>query len=134
MSGKNKILRDRNGFDTTEEIPRGQFADMLPLSQRAYLEITGSKEKDGIFELGEKAVVVGRSPECDIQLEVQNVSRKHARVLLHNEEYLIEDLDSTNGVFVNGIRVVRCVLRNNDQIEIGGVKLMFNEEKRLHKK
>ena len=134
MSAKNKILRDRNGFDTTEEIPRGQFADMLPLSQRAYLEITGSEEKDGIFELGKKAVVVGRSPECDIQLEVQNVSRKHARVLLHNEEYLIEDLDSTNGVFVNGIRVVRCVLRNNDQIEIGGVKLMFNEEKRLHKK
>ncbi len=127
-------MRDRNGFDTTEEIPRGQFADMLPLSQRAYLEIAGSEEKDGIFELGEKAVVVGRSPECDIQLEVQNVSRKHARVLLHNEEYLIEDLDSTNGVFVNGIRVVRCVLRNNDQIEIGGVKLMFNEEKRLHKK
>ena len=127
-------MRDRNGFDTTEEIPRGQFADMLPLSQRAYLEITGSEEKDGIFELGKKAVVVGRSPECDIQLEVQNVSRKHARVLLHNEEYLIEDLDSTNGVFVNGIRVVRCVLRNNDQIEIGGVKLMFNEEKRLHKK
>ena len=127
-------MRDRNGFDTTEEIPRGQFADMLPLSQRAYLEITGSEEKDGIFELGEKAVVVGRSTECDIQLEVQNVSRKHARVLLHNEEYLIEDLDSTNGVFVNGIRVVRCVLRNNDQIEIGGVKLMFNEEKRLHKK
>ena len=134
MSAKSKILRDRNGFDTTEEIPRGQFADMLPLSQRAYLEITGSEEKDGIFELGEKAVVVGRSTECDIQLEVQNVSRKHARVLLHNEEYLIEDLDSTNGVFVNGIRVVRCVLRNNDQIEIGGVKLMFNEEKRLHKK
>jgi pSer/pThr/pTyr-binding forkhead associated (FHA) protein len=106
----------------------------MPVSQRAYLEITGSEKKDGIFELGERAVIIGRSPECDIQLGVQNVSRKHACVLLQNEEYLIEDLESTNGVFVNGIKVVKCVLRNNDQIEIGGVKLVFNEEKRLDKK
>ncbi len=134
MSVKDKILKDRNGFDTTAEIPRGKFADLMPLSQRAYLEITGSEEKDGIFELGESSVVIGRSTECDIQLGVQNVSRKHARVFLQNEEYLIGDMESTNGVFVNGIKVVRCVLRNNDQIEIGGVKLVFNEEKRLHKK
>jgi pSer/pThr/pTyr-binding forkhead associated (FHA) protein len=134
MAGKNKILKDNDGFDTTAEIPRGKFADIVPLSQRAYLEITGSEEKDGIFELGEKAVVIGRSTECDIRLGVQNVSRKHARVLFQNEEYLIEDLESKNGGFVNGIKVVKCVLRNNDQIEIGGVKLVFNEEKSLHKK
>lgn len=134
MSRKDEILKDRNGFDTTEEIPKGKFAPIMPVSQRAYLEITGSEEKDGIFELGERAVVIGRSTECDIQLGVQNVSRKHARVLFQNEEYLIEDLGSTNGVFVNGIKVVKCVLRNNDQIEIGGVKLLFNEGKRIHKK
>ena len=134
MSRKDDILKDRSGFDTTEVIPKGKFAAITPLSQRAYLEITGSEEKDGIFELGERAVTIGRSAECDIQLGVPNVSRKHAVVVSHNEEYLIEDLESTNGVFVNGIKVVKCVLRNNDQIEIGGVKLVFNEEKRLHKK
>ena len=134
MSGKKKTFEEGNGFDTTEEIPRGKFADIVPFSQRAYLEITGSEEKDGVFELEERAVVIGRSTESDIQLGVQNVSRRHARVFFHNEEYLIQDLGSTNGVFVNGIKVVKCVLRNNDQIEIGGVKLVFNEEKRLHKK
>lgn len=134
MSRKNEILKDRNGFDTTDEIPRGKFAAIMPVAQRAYLEVTGSEEKDGIFELGETEVVIGRSTECDIQLGVQNVSRKHARVLFQNEEYLIEDLGSTNGVFVNGIKVAKCVLRSNDQIEIGGVKLVFNEEKRLHRK
>ena len=134
MSKKVENLRDRNHFDTTEEIPKGQFADIVPLSQRAYLEITGSKERDGIFELGERAAVIGRSEECDIQLGAQNVSRRHAAVLFRQEEYLIEDLGSTNGVLVNGIKVVKCVLRNNDQIDIGGVKLVFNEDKRLHKK
>jgi len=134
MAREDDILKDRDGFDTTEEIPMGKFAALMPVSQRAYLEITGSKEKDGIFELGETEVVLGRSTECDIQLGVQNVSRKHARVVFQNEEYLIEDLGSTNGVFVNGIKVAKCVLRGNDQIEIGGVKLVFNEEKSVHKK
>ena len=134
MSKKDKISEDSKPLDITEKIPRERFANMVPVAQRAYLEIAGSQEKDGIFELSERAVVIGRSTECDIQLGVQNVSRNHARVVFHNEEYLIEDLESTNGVFVNGIKVVKCVLRNNDQIEIGGVKLVFNEEKRLHKK
>ena len=44
---------------------------------------------------------------------------------------MIEDLESTNGLFVNGVKVVRCALRNNDQIELGGVRLLFNEEKGL---
>ena len=134
MSKKDNTSEDSKYLETTEKIPRERFADMAPPAQRAYLEIAGSEEKDGIFELGERAVLIGRSADCDIQLGVQNVSRNHARVAFHNEEYLIEDLESTNGVFVNGIKVVKCVLRNNDQIEIGGVKLVFNEEKRLHKK
>jgi hypothetical protein len=58
MSRKNEILKDRNGFDTTEQIRKGKFADIMPLSQRAYLEITGSEEKDGILEPGERAVVM----------------------------------------------------------------------------
>jgi pSer/pThr/pTyr-binding forkhead associated (FHA) protein len=134
MPKKSENLKSRKHFDTTEEIPRGKFADIVPLSQRAYLEISGSGEKDGVFELGERGAVIGRSVECDIQLGAQNVSRKHATVFFRHEEYFIEDLGSTNGVFVNGIKVVKCVLRNNDQIDIGGFKLVFNEEKKLHKK
>ncbi|MGE5838779.1 MAG: FHA domain-containing protein, partial [Deltaproteobacteria bacterium] len=95
MPRKKKISTDLDRFGTTEEIPRGRFEDIVVLSQRAYLEINGSEEKDGIFELGKKAVVIGRSKECDIRLGARNVSRKHARVLLHNEEYLIEDMEST---------------------------------------
>ena len=43
----------------------------------------------------------------------------------------MEDMNSTNGVYVNGVRVVKCVLRDNDQIEMGGVKIIFKEEKTL---
>jgi pSer/pThr/pTyr-binding forkhead associated (FHA) protein len=58
-----------------------------------------------------------------------SVSRKHARITYYNEEYHVEDLDSTNGVYVNGIKVARCILRDQDQIEIGKVKILFSEAK-----
>jgi pSer/pThr/pTyr-binding forkhead associated (FHA) protein len=53
----------------------------------------------------------------------------HARIIYRNEEYQIEDLGSTNGVYVNGIKVEKCILREQDVIEIGGVKILFVEEK-----
>jgi pSer/pThr/pTyr-binding forkhead associated (FHA) protein len=110
---------------------RVNLAESVPVRERAYLLILSPQEKKRLIELGEKDIVIGRSSECDIRFLVENVSRRHARVFFHNEEFMIEDLDSTNGLFVNGVKVVRCALRNNDQIALGGVRLLFNEEKRL---
>jgi pSer/pThr/pTyr-binding forkhead associated (FHA) protein len=121
------------GYSTTVEISRRTFVGEVHLKQRAYLEVVASGESSRVFELGEEEVVVGRSSECGIQVMVENVSRKHARIFFRNDEYHVEDLDSTNGTYVNGIRVVKCALRNNDHIEIGGVKILFNEEKSLKK-
>ena len=113
---------------------RGKFSEEVPLAERAYLEILKEDGENQIIELGNLAgleATVGRSPDCDIRLAVDSVSRKHARFALRNEEYHIEDMNSTNGVYVNGVRVVKCVLRDNDQIEMGGVKIIFKEEKTL---
>jgi pSer/pThr/pTyr-binding forkhead associated (FHA) protein len=118
------------GFTTTVEMVRVNLSESVPVRERAYLQILSPQERKRVIELGEKELVIGRSPECDIRFVVENVSRKHARVFFHNEEFMIEDLDSTNGLFVNGVKVVRCALRNNDQIALGGVRLLFNEEKR----
>jgi pSer/pThr/pTyr-binding forkhead associated (FHA) protein len=76
-------------------------------------------------------VIIGRSLECRIRLADESVSTKHARGVFRSEECQIEDLNSTNGVYVNGVRIVKCGLRNNDQIEIGSARLIFNEEKTL---
>ncbi len=126
-----KWAEEQEGFTTTVEMVRTKVSESVPVRQRAYLQILSPEGKKRIIELEEKDMVIGRSPECEIRFIVENVSRKHARVLFHNEEFMIEDLDSTNGLFVNGVKVVRCVLRNNDQIALGGVRLLFNEEKRL---
>ena len=121
-------------FSTTRVILRGKFAEAVPFAERAYLEVLGEDGKNQIIELGNlggSEATIGRGPHCDIRLAVDSVSRKHARIALRNEEYHIEDMNSTNGVYVNGVRVVKCVLRDNDQIEMGGVKIIYKEEKTL---
>jgi pSer/pThr/pTyr-binding forkhead associated (FHA) protein len=119
--------KEKTGFSSTLEMSPKTFIGKIPTTQHAYLEIMGEK-KERIY-LGENEVVIGRIPDCDIQLLVDNVSRMHARIIYRNEEYQIEDLGSMNGVYVNGIKVEKCILREHDIIEIGGVKILFVEEK-----
>jgi pSer/pThr/pTyr-binding forkhead associated (FHA) protein len=114
-------------FSSTLELSRETYIGKIPTTQHAFLEIIGEEKKRIL--LGENEAIIGRIPECEIQLLVENVSRKHARIIYRNEEYQIEDLGSTNGVYVNGIKVEKCILREHDMIETGGVKMLFIEEK-----
>ena len=116
---------------TTVEFSRKTFIGEISVKHSGYLEIVNGGAGHKVVQIGEGVTVIGRGQECDVQLAVENVSRMHARIKYRDEEYYLEDLDSTNGTYVNSIRVVGCVLRNNDLIEIGGVKIIFTEEKRL---
>jgi len=123
----------RSLYSTTTEISRETFVEEITVKQRACLEIIDFGEENKFIELGEEEVIIGRTPECGICISIENVSRRHARVIFRNEEYFVEDLASTNGTYVNGIKIVKCVLRNSDQINIGGVKILFTEDKTLQK-
>jgi len=114
-------------FSSTLEMSPKTFIGKITAARHAILEIMGEKKER--FFVGEDEVIIGRTPDCDIQLLVENVSRRHARIIYKSEEYQVEDLGSTNGVYVNGIKVERCILRQHDIIEIGGVKIQFIEEK-----
>lgn len=119
--------REKNALGTTQEIPRKTFVGRIPTMHHAFLEIMDEEKRR--IKLGEEEVVIGRTSDCDIQIMANNVSRRHARISYSNEEYKIEDLGSTNGIYVNGVKVERCVLRKHDVLEIGGVKILFLEEK-----
>jgi len=62
---------------------------------------------------------LGRDPECEIHLPESNVSRVHARMLWDGSTLSVEDLNSTNGVFVNGARVPTTVLGDGDVVAVG---------------
>ena len=62
---------------------------------------------------------IGRAPGCELHIDSQSVSRHHAMLLKGTREVIIEDLNSTNGVLINGHKVMRHVLSDGDLITIG---------------
>lgn len=70
-------------------------------------------------------LLIGRLPECDLQLDDPSVSRRHARLTEGAGGWTIEDLDSTNGVRVNGTTVRQTSLSEGDTIELGTIRLTF---------
>jgi FhaA, N-terminal domain/FHA domain len=79
-------------------------------------------------EVKERRVVIGRSRDCDIQLNDANVSRRHAELRQEGASYWVVDLGSTNGMEVNGKRVKRAKLRDGDTITLGSTEITFERE------
>ncbi len=75
--------------------------------------------------LSDEKVVLGRSRECDVVVEDPNVSRRHAEVRQEGSSWWVVDLDSTNGLEVNGKRVQRAKLTDGDTITLGSTELVF---------
>lgn len=65
-------------------------------------------------------VLVGRHSEADVRLPLPDVSRHHCRLTFTQGAWRIEDLDSLNGVWVNGQRTTSAILRHADQVRVGG--------------
>lgn len=74
-------------------------------------------------------IALGRSRECDIQIEDVNVSRRHAELRQEGAAYWIVDLDSTNGIEVNGKRVKRAKLESGDTFTVGSTEVTFTTER-----
>src|SRR5690242_5499275 len=71
---------------------------------------------------------IGRQPENHLIVRDSRVSRSHARILIENTQYVLEDCGSRHGTFVNGKRIKRAQLSNSDKIEFGaqdGYQLLF---------
>ncbi len=75
--------------------------------------------------VGEAPVVIGRAPECDVELADSTVSRRHAEIVRDGDAWFIRDLGSSNGTKLNGAGVVDQMLQDGDQIRLGSVTLGF---------
>jgi len=81
------------------------------------------------LRVDKRRVVLGRSRECDIQIEDANVSRRHAELRQEGTSFWIVDLDSTNGIEVNGRRVQRAKLDPGDTFTVGSTEVTFSTER-----
>jgi hypothetical protein len=85
---------------------------------------------DGIrtIPLTRQGLTIGRRPDMTLVLEDAHVSRVHAQIRLVQGRYVIFDLDSSGGTYVNGQRVTQCLLHPGDVISLAGAQLVFGQE------
>jgi superfamily II helicase len=76
-------------------------------------------------------VILGRSKEASITIPDINLSRAHCSVAATPQGYMLEDLDSTNGTYMNGKRIRQVLLRENDRIVLGETELEFRARDRV---
>ena len=73
------------------------------------------------FPLTHDVTVIGRREDCDLQIPLTEVSRKHCRVVKEGDTLRVEALGSSNGTFQNGQRVQEALLQPGDYVQIGPV-------------
>jgi hypothetical protein len=93
---------------------------------RAFLIVDGVE----IFQLNEKTVRIGQDKRNDLVIDHQKVSPEHAQLRLLNGQYIVFDLNSTEGTFVNGVKVSQRLLSPGDVISLGGLPIIFGIENR----
>src|SRR5262249_58844931 len=69
--------------------------------------------------LDKPILLLGRHPECDIQIDSRKVSRRHCCIAQVHDFLVVRDLGSTNGVRINGVRVVEGRIKPGDELTIG---------------
>lgn len=99
----------------------GQPLSVDSLSDRegCLIRIYPTEGRNGMWNLGQKEVHLGRGVECDVQLDDEAASRKHAVIQSDEEGYFLVDLSSTNGTYVNNSQVTRHRLVAGDCVRIG---------------
>lgn len=89
--------------------------------------IFGGKE-ERTYNLDRPRMVVGREPQCEIAIDNLGISRQHCALMNKGDAFVVQDLGSANGTFVNGKKVVEHYLNDGDEIFLGKYVLKFKNE------
>lgn len=77
--------------------------------------------------IGDREVTIGRDPQSDLPLDYDDsVSRQHARIRRDHTDFVLEDLGSSNGTYVDGVPVMACRLHGGDIVQIGRSLFLFD--------
>ena len=113
---------DTQGMQTSTGNEEGEGADNIP--ENAFLIVEGVK----VHPLTESVVNIGRRLENQLVIDDPRVSRNHAQLRAIKGRFVLFDLNSTGGTFVNGQRTSQTVLYPGDVISLAGVALIFGQD------
>ncbi len=92
------------------------------------LRFINHKGEPGLYELSEKAITIGRSPEADIVIKDERASRIHCGVRFLDGKYYIKDLKSKNGTLLNNHRLDMEELNPGDRIQVGSTVISAEDK------
>ncbi|MEO8286921.1 MAG: DUF3662 and FHA domain-containing protein [Chloroflexota bacterium] len=94
----------------------------------AYLRPTAGDLAGREFPISKTLLSIGRGLDNDLVIDDPRVSRHHSQITFRHSHYLLRDLRSTNGTFVNGQTVEAVVLASGDMVSIGGFEMLFEQD------
>ncbi len=98
-----------------------------PRETKGELRVIGPDGDEQVYPLIRGRLIIGRTSDNDIQIDSEFISRHHAQIFTDEKRSTIEDLNSTNGIYLDGRRIKRKRLRDGDEIELGTFVLEFSE-------
>ncbi len=96
-------------------------------SPLAMLRVVRGPQVGTVYKLDSDEITLGRNPQCDIFLNDMTVSRIHAKLTHIGNTYVISDVDSFNGVWVNNVSVSEKAIKPGDVIQIGKFAFVYDE-------
>ena len=118
--------------DSLQDAPGSQDNVQILLSEirgqdgaRGLLVMRSGERSGERFSLTSERLEIGRNPECSVCLDDVTVSRRHAEIRSVDDHYVVTDLGSLNGTYVNQERVEEVVLQNGDELQVGKYRMVF---------
>ncbi len=107
------------------QAPTAQQIAVATAEAAARLAVVSSNFAGQEFVLEKAAMVIGRTDENDIVINHRSISRHHAKIIREGQHFHIVDLQSANGVRVNGEEYGKVELRKGDHVDLGHVRMRF---------
>ncbi len=138
----NDVIVERPDDEASRERRKNKSTDFLARellrgdgegfeTRAASLTCVAGVDEGHVFPLAFVETSIGRGEESDVRLRDRTVSRQHARLIRRREGYVAEDRGTTNGLYVNGVRIKGTrPLESGDVIEIGHSMLRFDAGER----
>ena len=113
------------GEDAEGHAPTGAGGRVPGIASLIELDQVEGTAGRRMHDIDEEVVTVGRGQESSIFLDDVTVSRRHAEIVRGERGFLIRDVGSLNGTYVNRVRVDSVDLRNGDEIQVGKYRFRF---------
>lgn len=117
-----KLARKAHSQPQSVSAPDSDVTQVVAIARSAwYLQPMSTALEPNVIELNGK-MVLGRAKECDVRLNFAHLSRRHAVLTLTPQGLELEDLGSSNGTFVNDVKVRRVILKNGDVLSFDNLR------------